>query len=72
MHLGDFSQETKTNYTLGSPSNGVYVFVIDGSLEIDGHTLDKRDALGVWGTPNIDFNIAKNSRVLLIDVPLKF
>ena len=50
----------------------MYVFVIDGSLEIEGHILDKRDALGVWGIPNIDFNIAKNSRVLLIDVPLTF
>jgi redox-sensitive bicupin YhaK (pirin superfamily) len=72
MHLGDFSQETNTSYTLGSPSNGVYVFIIDGSLEIERHTLNKRDALGVWDTTTIDFNIAKNSRVLLIDVPLKF
>ena len=72
MHLGDFSQETNTSYTLGSPSNGVYVFVIDGSLEIEGHTLNKRDALGVWDTDSIEFKIAKNSRVLLIDVPLKF
>ena len=72
MHLGDFSQETNTSYTLGSPSNGVYVFIIDGSLEIERHTLNKRDALGVWDTNSIDFKIAKNSRVLLIDVPLKF
>ena len=72
MHLGDFSQETQTSYPLGSPSNGVYVFVIEGSLEIEGQTLNRRDALGVWDTSTIDFNIAKNSRVLLIDVPLKF
>lgn len=72
MYLGDFSQETNTSYSLGSPSNGIYAFVIDGSLEIEGHTLNKRDALGVWDTDSIDFKIAKNSRVLLIDVPLKF
>ena len=72
MQLGDFSKETKTTYTLGAPSNGVYVFVIDGSIEIDGQTLNQRDALGVWDTTSIDLNITKNSRVLLIDVPLKF
>ncbi len=72
MHLGDFTQETKTSYLLGKPNNGVYIFVIEGSAQIDGQTLNKRDALGVWDTASIDFNVAKDSRILLIDVPLKF
>ena len=72
MQLGDFSEATKTTYPLGAASNGVYVFVIEGSAEIGEQTLNKRDALGIWDTPSITFNIAKNSRILLIDVPLKF
>jgi redox-sensitive bicupin YhaK (pirin superfamily) len=72
MCLGDFTQETKTSYLLGKPNNGVYIFVIEGSAQIDGQTLSKRDALGVWDTPTIDFNVDKDSRILLIDVPLKF
>lgn len=72
MQLGDFSEATKTTYSLGAASNGVYVFVIEGSAEIGEQTLNKRDALGIWETPSITFNIAKNSRILLIDVPLKF
>ncbi len=72
MSLGDFSQATQTTYTLPAAENGVYVFVIDGSITIDGQKLHKRDALGVWDTTHIDFEIAENSRVLLIDVPLQF
>ena len=72
MNLGDFTQETKTSYVLGKPNNGVYIFVIEGSAQIYGQTLNKRDALGVWDTVSVDFNVAKDSRILLIDVPLKF
>ncbi len=72
MHLGDFTQPTQTSYTLPAKGNGVYVFVIDGSVTIGEQKLSKRDALGVWDTENIAFNIEKNSRVLLIDVPLQF
>ena len=72
MHLGDFTQPTQISYTLPAKGNGVYVFVIDGSVTIGEQKLSKRDALGVWDTENIAFNIEKNSRVLLIDVPLQF
>lgn len=72
MHLGDFSKALSTTYTLGSPSNGVYVFVLEGSVKIGDHCLTKRDALGVWDTPMIEFDIEEDSRILLIDVPLKF
>lgn len=72
MHLGDFSTAHSTTYSLGAPSNGVYVFVLEGGVKIGDYSLTKRDALGVWDTPTIEFAIEKNSRILLIDVPLKF
>ncbi len=72
MHLGDFDQNTKTSYTLPEKGNGVYIFVIDGSVGIGKQKLGKRDALGVWDTPTIDFSVEKNSRILLVDVPLEF
>ena len=72
MHLGDFMKPTQTSYTLAAKGNGVYVFVIDGSVTIGEKRLSKRDALGVWDSESIDFSIEKNSRILLIDVPLQF
>jgi redox-sensitive bicupin YhaK (pirin superfamily) len=45
--LGDFSKENTTTYTLNKASNGVYLFVIDGSIEVGGETLSKRDGMGI-------------------------
>ena len=72
MHLGDFTQKTENNYSLGAEGNGVYIFVIEGSATVGEHQLAKRDALGVWDTANVNITAAENSRLLLIDVPLKF
>ncbi len=72
MHLGDFSKATQTSYSVGQKNNGVYVFIIEGSAQIGEQKLNKRDALGVWNTETIEFKIEQNSRILLIDVPLKF
>ena len=72
MHLGDFTQETENNYSLGAEGNGVYIFVIEGSATVGEHQLAKRDALGVWDPANVNITAAENSRLLLIDVPLKF
>ena len=52
--------------------NGVYAFLIDGSVKIDGESLEKRDALGVWDTENFELLANQNSRILLIEVPLNY
>ena len=72
MHLGDFNQEQTKTYTIQSEGNGVYIFVIEGSVTIGSQKLEKRDALGVWDCQEIKINTEKDTRLLLIDVPLTF
>lgn len=72
MNLGDFSLANKHNYQLHGSQQGVYVFVIDGHIEINGQILQKRDAMGIWETDQIDLSVKPNSQVLLIEVPLIF
>lgn len=72
MHLGDFSEETTTNYQLKDPNNGVYFFVIEGSAKVGEKLLNKRDALGIWESTQFDITAHKASKLLLIEVPLKF
>lgn len=72
MQIGDFTQSTTNNYSVGAEGNGVYVFVIEGSASINGQKLEKRDALGVWDTPSFELFAEENSRILLIDVPMEF
>ena len=70
FHMGDFNQSTKIQYKINKDGNGVYVFLIEGSAEIAGDLIKKRDAVGVWETDRFNLKMASNSRVLLIEVPL--
>jgi len=72
FHLGEFDKETRINYNINKKGNGVYAFIIEGSVQIDGESLEKRDALGIWDTEKFELLANQNSRVLLIEVPLNY
>lgn len=70
FNIGEFSETTITDYKLNNPTNGAYIFVIDGTIVVDNETLNKRDAIGVWDTNSVSITAEKDSRVLLIEVPM--
>ncbi len=72
LSLGNFSKDFKTNYTLHKPGNGVYVFVLNGSIKIGAQILNKKDALGVWETNDVEIVAESDAEILLIDVPIEF
>ena len=72
FHLGEFDVEKSLDYTLKKPGNGVYVFVIEGSFNVEGENLKKRDAIGIWDTETINFTAQSQSKVLLVEVPMRF
>ena len=72
FHLGEFDKETRINYNINKKGNGVYAFLIEGSVQIDGESLEKRDALGLWDTESFELLANPNSRILLIAVPLNY
>ncbi len=69
FHMGDFDTTTELEYDLHKKGNGVYAFLIEGTAEIAGETLQKRDALGVWDTDGFSLKANPHSRILLIEVP---
>lgn len=50
FHRADLKADTSLAYPLQASQNGVYFFLLHGRVQIGAHTLDKRDALGVWET----------------------
>lgn len=70
FHLGEFSKEKKHIYTLKDISNGVYAFILEGNAVIAGQSLHKRDGFGIWNTEKIEIEIEKNSKILLMEVPM--
>lgn len=48
-----------------------YVLVSEGSLELEGHLLNKGDGVEVTEQSSINIKALKDSKLLLIDVPKK-
>ena len=69
--LGNLDQGFEIDYTLYQAGNGVYVFLIDGSITIDGHQLGKRDAIGVWEADQFKIKATTDAQLLLIEVPMQ-
>ncbi|MEP0213855.1 MAG: pirin family protein [Cellulophaga sp.] len=72
FNLGDFTNDTTTTYTINKKGNGIYAFVLEGDIEIENQQLNKRDGFGLWETDSITINASKNSKLLLMEVPMIF
>ncbi|WP_375323691.1 pirin family protein [Flagellimonas sp. GZD32] len=70
FHLGKFDAEAADTYQIKKEGNGVYVFILEGEVEINGQKLEKRDGFGLWETESFDFKSLTESRVLLMEVPM--
>ena len=70
FHLGEFDNETASSYRLKKVGNGVYFFVLEGNVQIQGENLNKRDGFGVWDTGLIAFIAAKGAKFLAMEVPM--
>ena len=72
FHMLYTNTAVEKEYCLKDPSNGVYCFVIEGAVQIENQTLDKRDALGVWETNSIFIKATLQTQLLLIEVPMTY
>ena len=71
FHLGSLDKGTALKYPLKDPqTNGVYAFLINGSLEVAGSHLTQRDGLGITDTHKFDLKASENSEILLMEVPM--
>jgi len=70
FQLGKFEAGKSETYTLKSEGNGVYAFILDGDVEIEGQKLAKRDGFGIWDTNEIHVKSISESRILVMEVPM--
>lgn len=71
FHMGQLEKGTKESYQIKASGNGVYAFILDGKVSIDGQMLEKRDGYGVWDTQGIQITAEENAKVLLMEVPMQ-
>ncbi len=68
--FGSFSEGNEYTYRYTQRDNGVYVFVISGSLTIGDQILHDRDALGIWDTEEVTITSQGEVTFLIIEVPM--
>lgn len=72
FNLGSFDKGISTEYAIKAKGNGVYAFILNGTVEIDGQLLNTRDGFGIWDTDKITVKALSDAEFLLMDVPMTF
>lgn len=70
FHMGNFEPGKSAEYKLKKEGNGVYAFVLEGDIEINGQKLSRRDGYGLWNVNELNLTSETQSRVLLMEVPM--
>lgn len=72
FHLGSFDKGVSSEYSLKKEDNGLYVFVLEGEVEVGGQLLSRRDGMGITETSQVDFKVTADTRILLMEVPMQW
>jgi redox-sensitive bicupin YhaK (pirin superfamily) len=72
LHLGVFDAGQTIDYPLHIEGNGVYLFLIEGELDINGQAVNERDAFGVVEFETLTLTTKAQSKILIIEVPMQF
>ena len=69
LNIGNFDESKVVSYQI-KKGNGLYIFLLEGQIEVAKETLSKRDSLGIWDTNEITIKTIEKSEILLIEVPM--
>lgn len=70
LSLGYFGRGAIAEYRFARTNKCIFIFLIEGRVTISGHTLDARDALGVWNTDIVSIHCDDASEFLIIETPV--
>ncbi len=71
FHLGKFDKGINTKYTIKKEGNGVYAFVLSGTMTVNGQELNTRDGFGIWEVDSLDINTITEAEFLLMEIPMQ-
>ncbi|MEC7784684.1 MAG: pirin family protein [Bacteroidota bacterium] len=70
FNMVDLDADKAVTYDFNLASNGLYLFVLEGSVEVADEKLERRDGLGIFDTQSITLKASEQASVLLMEVPL--
>ncbi len=70
FYMGSLKSGFTTEHKVNQKGNGVYAFVINGDVTINGNKLNRRDGLGIWDVEKLDISVDSDAELLLMEVPM--
>ncbi|MEP0987620.1 pirin family protein [Ekhidna sp.] len=68
--LSDLASGNTITYSMKQHGNGVYIFVINGQIEVADNRLSKRDAIGISNAELVSIAATEDAELLVIEVPM--
>jgi redox-sensitive bicupin YhaK (pirin superfamily) len=70
FNMADLSSGKELEYQLQRENSGVFVQLIEGSIEVAGNLLSGRDAIAFTETASVKIKAGSEARVLVMEVPM--
>lgn len=70
LSLGYFDAAQEINYSFQPLNKCLFVFSIEGKIQVNETDLQDRDAIGIWETDSIKINCEGQSHFLIIETPI--
>ena len=70
LSMADIQMGEQITYSKHLRGNGVYFFVIEGGIQVDGRSMDSRDGVGLVKGESYSVKALSEAQVLSIEVPM--
>ena len=71
FYLSDFDADFSKKLNLKKEGNGFYIMNIEGEIEVNGEKLERRDAVGIWATNEIEIKANSSAKFLVMEIPME-
>ena len=75
ISLATIDKGKSVDYSISKKGNGAYIMVIEGTVEINGEILSRRDAIGVTDAETVSIRSKSDgdgqNEIIIIDVPME-
>ena len=70
FHLGKFDKGITKDYTIKGKGNGLYIFNLNGTLNVNNQILNTRDGFGIWDIEKVNLMAESDAEFLIMEVPM--
>lgn len=68
--LGYYEAPQTVEYRFNPLNKALFLFIISGSVTLDGQILQARDSIGIWEADYVSLECAADTRFLLVETPI--